>query len=187
MVINKTIREEDDVTLSLEPTPPKRIFSPAAASISSSSWITPATAAGSGEEVPQRRHSSWLTSPQSPAAAAATAVGRASSSASTFSSTAAGSVEKAMRERARGGARRSRGSRSRRGSGRLRWKARAPMEETGGIRASIFLLRYNQPMFLLVSTQMRNGGHLPGRSFPESSQTSDKGRKQMDGITAVDS
>ena len=32
MVINKTIREEDDVTLSLEPLP-KHIFSPAAASI----------------------------------------------------------------------------------------------------------------------------------------------------------
>ena len=61
MVINKTIREEDDVTLSLEPTPPKRIFSPAAASISSSSWITLATAARSGEEVPQRCHSSCTT------------------------------------------------------------------------------------------------------------------------------
>jgi len=89
MVINKTIREEDDVTLSLEPLP-KHIFSPAAASISSSSWITPATAAGSGEEVPLRRHSSWLTSHQSPPPA--TAMGRASSSASTFSS-----VEKAMK------------------------------------------------------------------------------------------
>jgi len=50
--LSKTKREEDGVTFSLEPTPPKRIFSLAAATISSSSRMTAAPAAGSVEEVP---------------------------------------------------------------------------------------------------------------------------------------